>query len=225
MGLLFALVFCGVAGVFLAGFGSLCMWRAAELLTRGSGEPAKGIVRAAILFPFACLMWAGTIFVIQGIVNETMLHRDFGIGDSARCPLPNGYAMMVADDQTIVFNPRTQDSESSIGKQQDTVFDVTTLQVVGRYILGSADQYFLLDTNTGGNTGYSNLAELQSAALQLHIPVRLESPDKVYRRYRYTWFDAGAAFLILVPPCIALGFLLQRVLKLRAAHNISQLTQ
>ena len=102
------------------------------------------------------------MFVFQAVVNEGLLHRDLGLGDTWHAPLPNGYQIMMIDvtDQGWVYNPKTQPG-SAVGEPADAVAGVRNLQVAGRYILGSADSktfehlgkdtnqvdtYFLMDT-------------------------------------------------------------------------------
>ncbi len=45
--------------------------------------------------------------MFQEVINETVHHRDAGLGDTWRCPLPNGYALMMIDvtDQGWVPTP------------------------------------------------------------------------------------------------------------------------
>lgn len=105
------------------------------------------------------------MFVFQAVVNEGLLHRDLGLGDTWHAPLANGYQIMMIDvtDQGWVYNPKTQPG-SAVGEQADAVAGVRNLQVAGRYILGSADSktfqhldkdtnqvdtYFLMDTQLG----------------------------------------------------------------------------
>src|SRR5262245_19555700 len=97
MGIGFVLLIWFVLGTFLATLGALALGFSAAYLTRGAQRGRKWLVIAASVFPFVCLGWAGVIFVFQAIVNETVLHRDAGLGDTWKCPLPNGYAILMID--------------------------------------------------------------------------------------------------------------------------------
>src|SRR5262249_39802966 len=138
------LLFWAIVGVMLCGIGVVTFGAATAFLTRGVPQSRRRVVLAASLFPVVCLGWAGTIFVLQGVINETVLDRDFGIGDTWRCPLPNGYALMMIDvlDQGWVYNPKTQGTSGAVGEQQDAVPGVRLVQVSGQYILGGADSNF-----------------------------------------------------------------------------------
>jgi hypothetical protein len=37
---------------------------------------------AASLFLFICLGWGGAVFVFQAVINEALLLRDLGLGDT-----------------------------------------------------------------------------------------------------------------------------------------------
>jgi hypothetical protein len=184
------------------------------------------------LFPFLCLGWGGAVFVFQWIVNETVFHRDPGIGDAWTCPLPNGYALLMIDvpDQGWVYNPKTQAIGEGVGEQEDAVSGVRVLQVVDRYIAGGTDSdvrwnlgtnrnqvdsYFLLDTVTGRRTRFSRLDDLRAATLPVGIELKLEPIGRVYFKYRFTGFDILAAILFCGPPLLALAMLGRWIVKLR----------
>jgi len=221
----------------VAGIGLLVLGGATAFFTRGVTKDRRKVIVAACLFPFACFAWAGIVFVFQAIVNEGVLQRDLGLGDTWHCPLPNGYRIMMIDvaDQGWVYNPKTQHSKSAVGEQEDAVAGVRTVQVAGRYILGGADtsafahlgqdsnhvdSYFLLDTQTGKRTQFQSYATLRGAAQRLGIEAKLEPINSVYSRYRFSWFDVFVGFLFCVPPLVG-GFLLVRwVLRLRRTRPL-----
>ncbi len=97
MGLIFVLFFWAIVGGVLAALGAATLGGAAAILTRGVSTSGRQVIRAARLFPFACLGWLGLVFVFQAVVNEGFLHRDLGIGDTWHAPLPNGYQVMMID--------------------------------------------------------------------------------------------------------------------------------
>ena len=230
MGIGFVLLIWAVIGVFLAGIGAAVLGGTAAYLTRGAKQGRKRLIFVASLFPVVCLGWAGVNFVFQAIVNETVFHRDAGLGDTWNCPLPNGYALLMIDttDQGWVYDPKTQ-SDGSVSDQEDAVGGVRALQVAGRYILGGADTrsfqqqeyqsdqidtYFLLDTQSGKQVRFPDYAALRAKAQELGISSNLEPIASVYSRYRFTWFDVFAGLLFLVPPLISAFLLLRWTLRM-----------
>jgi len=188
---------------------------------------------AATLLPFLCLGWGGGGFIFQWVINDVVFHRDPGLGDLWRCPLPNGYALMMIDvpDHGRVYNPATQTFPGVVDEQKDAVRNVRILQVSGRYVVGGTDSrgfrnqgaddqvdsYFVLDTRTGIQRRFSNLGELAAAVHPLGFRLQLEPIRRVYFRYRYTWFDALAGILFCGPPLLGLVLVGRSILKLRAS--------
>src|SRR6185503_3082471 len=119
MGLGIVLVFWAVVGILIASVGSLTLAGATTLLTRRVPARRRRAILAAGIFPFVCLGWGACVFVFQGVVNEALLDRDIGIGDTWHAPLPNGFQIMMIDvtDQGLVYNPKTQPG-SSVGEQE-----------------------------------------------------------------------------------------------------------
>src|ERR1700738_2467092 len=141
MGIGIVLIFGAVAGGLMAAIGMVVLRATATFLPRRVTKDHRGVILAASLFPFVCLAWGSAVFVFQAIVNETVFHRDPGIGDSWRCPLPNGYAVLMIDvtDSGLVYNTKTQPLSGDVVGQEDVVSDVSVLQVAGRYIVGGTD--------------------------------------------------------------------------------------
>ena len=205
-------------------------------LTRGAQHGRKSLILAASLFPLVCLGWAAAVFAFQAVINESILHRDAGLGDTWTCPLPNGYALLMIDttDQGFVYNPKTQ-PEGGVGEQKDAIAGVRLLQVAGRYILGGSDShpfersenndqkvdsYFLLDTKIGEHTTFPSYEALSGQAQELGIVLNLERIDTVYRQYRFTSFDVFVGVLFCVPPLVV-GLLLSRwVVRMRRTRDI-----
>jgi hypothetical protein len=237
MGLVFVLLFWGIVGLILGGAGALAARMTATLLTRGNYEgpeisARKRAIRIATLLPFACLSWVGAIFILQGYINTTILHRDMGIGDSSYCPLPNGYSVLMIDvsDQGTVYNPRTQLGDGTVVEQEDAISGVRELQVADARLLGGADsrysehfgqsspsidRYFVLDTRTGKRTDFTTDTALRSAASMLGIELKLKPIFEVYRQYRFTWFDLAAALFMFLPPVLAAAGFLRSIVRLR----------
>jgi hypothetical protein len=235
MGLGIVLIFWAIALTILAGIGAAIFGGISAFATKGVQRGRRALILASVAFPFACLAWAGAAFVFQAIVNEEVLDRDLGLGDTWHCPLPNGYALMMIDvtDQGWVYNPKTQPSSDGVFGKEDAVDSVRAVQIAGRYILGgydtkgfahlgedvaTVDRYFLLDTQTGKRTEFPDVRALQQTASKLGIQLHLEPINSVYSRYRFTWFDVFAAALTLIPPMV-LGFLLVRwILRVRRSR-------
>jgi hypothetical protein len=232
MGLGFVLVFWAVVGCMLAAGAGAVLAGISSRFTRGVATGRRRLLVTAALLPFACLLWAGIVFAFEAVVNEHVLHRDVGLGDSWHVPLPNGYQIGFIDvtDQGFVYNPKTQLSDSSIGNGPDTVFGVRTLQVAGPYLLGGADSkytehfaqtteavdsYFLLDTRNGKQMKVADLKALTAYAAPLGIAVHLEPAYSVYSHYRFTWFDFFAGLLLALPSLAALSGLGYYIARLR----------
>jgi hypothetical protein len=227
MGLFVVLIFWAVAGVVLGAVGAGVLAAITAFLTRGITHGRRKLIIAAASLPFACLAWAGTVFVFQAAVNAGFLHRDLGLGDGWYAPLPNGYQVSfidVTDQGTIcpIAQGEGCSSASSTG--------VRSLQVAGPYLLGAADsqwfehlsqetsavdQYFLLDTRDGKKTMFTSLDPFTTAASKLGIALHLEPIYSVYSRYRFTWFDILAGCLLVLPPIGALVRLAYQVVRLR----------
>jgi len=235
MGIGFVLLVWAVVGALAAGVGAVVLGSIAAYLTRGSGHGRKRLILVASLFPVMCLVWSGAVFVFQAIVNETVLHRDAGLGDTWNCPLPNGYALLMIDttDQGWVYNPKTQ-PEGTVAEREDAVGGVRTLQVIRRYIFGGADtrsfqqqesgskqidSYFLLDTQIGKQVRFPDYAALRVKAQELGMSANLEPIASVYSRYRFTWFEVFAGLLFVVPPLLGAFLLLRWTLRIRKASG------
>lgn len=237
---MFVLVFWGIVGTVAAGISALVLRAITSKLTKGenAGQHKSSRDKAlkfAVFLPFACLMWAGLVFVFKGAINAIYLHRDIGVGDSSYCPLPNGYSIIMidVDDQGTVYNPKTQLSEDSVTDKEDAVSGVRELQVDGVYLFGAADskysehfaqaptldRFFILDTRTGTRKDFTTEVALQEAVANLGIKLRLEPIAKVYGRYRFTWFDIVAALFLGLPPAVAVGFLARSIFRLRRLHR------
>lgn len=235
MGILFVLAFWGFVGLVLTAVWILVARGVIAELTRNSNDIAQKsardrVVRNATLFPIGCLVWAACVFVFQGFINTTYLNRDVGIGDSFYCPLPNGYSILTIDegDQGKVYNSRTDGSG-----QDDVMSHIRELQVSGTTLLGASDDqwvqhfgqdnppsnhYFLFDTQTGTRIDFVTENDLRFAAAKSRITLKLEPISKVYQHYRFTWFDAMAVALLLLPPIVGVGFLIRSLVHLRKNH-------
>ena len=208
---------------------------AANLVPRGRVGRTRLILWTCV-YPFACSAWLLGVFVFQAYVNEALLYRDAGIGETWQTPLPNGYAVLLLDEthDGTVFDPATHFSTGSNNDVYpdgpDAVSGVRVIQVAKNRILGGAgprgqyssqaardrvDYYFLLDTSAHTRANYDNYDDLTLAATALGIATRLEPLYDVYKRYRYTWFDLFVVTLALIP-VLGAGFVIgRRILRLR----------
>lgn len=206
------------------------------------GRPRRTrLILWTCIFPFACLAWCLALFVFQAYVNETMLYRDPRVGHIWQAPLPNGYAVLMIDEHHdgTVFNPKTHFSNSANSEIHpdgpDAVSGVRVLQIAGSRILGGAgpigqysspvarervDSYFLLDTEAHTRANFDTYDALARASQSFGVQPKLEPLFRVYKRYRYTWFDALVAALFLIP-VLGVGFLLiRRIRRLRKSAAI-----
>jgi hypothetical protein len=236
MGLGFVLLFWVVVGTVVAAIGAATLGCGAALLTRGVTNGRRKVVIAASMLPFVCLGWGGAVFVFQAVVNEALLHRDLGLGDTWHAPLPNGYQIMMIDvtDQGWVYNPKTQPG-SGVGEREDAVAGVRDVQIAGRYVLGATDSkafehlgkdtnqvdaYFLLDTQLGKRTQFQNYDALRHSALELGIEPNLQPISTVYSKFRFSWFDVLAGLLFCIPPVIGVLLLIRWIVRLRRTRPL-----
>ena len=236
MGIGFVLITWAVIGSILAVVGALTLRFVAALITRGANSNRRRLLRTALAFPFACLVWAGSVFVFQTVINVVVLHRDMGLGDGFDCPLPNGYALTFIDvtDIGTVYNPKNHPVWSEV--RENRVDNVRLMQLAGPYILGGADSkyfehlgqeskavdsYFLLDTRNATRTDFQTYSQVYDAARQRKIQLQLVPIDSLYSKYRFTWFDALAGILLVGPPLVGMMLLARWALKLKKTRAIT----
>jgi hypothetical protein len=240
VGIGFVLLIWTAAGLIVASVGAVVLGTATSLATPEVPRFRRLTIFAASAFPFVCLCWSGALFVFQAPVNQLVLHRDPGLGDTWECPLPNRYSLLMIDktENGWIYNRATQSIPGGVAEQEDAIARVAVVQVAGRYILGRvdgaeldgpdivdgvavdaakkhADSFFLLDTQTGKRKDFPDYKRLASAAQSLAIEPRLEPMVLVYRHYRFTWFDVFAGFLFIAPPVLGLVSLTVWILYLR----------
>jgi hypothetical protein len=235
VGIGIVLLIWAVVGTLLAGLGALFLGGATALLTREVQKGRRSVILCASVFPFLCLAWAGIVFVFQAAVNDFVFHRDAGLGDTWKCPLPDGYALLMIDetDQGWVYNPKTQ-GWGGVGERDDSLSGVRVLQLSGPYIFGGLDShayqfaskddhiesYFLLDTKTGKHQSFPTYEALQGKAQQLGATLNLERISVVYSRYRYSWFEKLVAFVFCAPPLLFALLLIWWIVRLRKARGM-----
>jgi hypothetical protein len=237
MGIGFVLLIWALFGAVFAANAALVFGFTAAYLTRGAQHSRKGLILAASLLPLVCFGWVAAVFAFHAVINETVLHRDAGLGDSWECPLPNGYALLMIDttNQGFVYNPKTQPG-GGVGEQDDAIAGVRVLQVSGRNILGGSDSrsfersdndtkhidsYFLLDTQLGKHTNFPSYDGLRGKAQELGIVLNLESIEAVYGRYRFTWFEVFVALLLCLPPLAGVVLLVRWIIRVRKTRGLA----
>ncbi|MCX6608469.1 MAG: hypothetical protein NTV52_33445 [Acidobacteria bacterium] len=231
MGLAFTLFLGAVLGTIFSVLGSGTLAGAAALVTRRVPEGRRKVIIAAAAFPFVCLGWGATLFVLQGIVNEVVLQRDFGLGDTWHAPVSNGYQILMIDDtdQGWVYNTRTQ-SGSRVVAQEDSAEGVRKAQVAMPSILGATDSqaferpdgagsrvdgYFILDTRIGKQRRFQEQAHFETAARAMGIDLKLQPSYAVYSQFRFGWFDGLIVLLLVVAPLVGGVILIRRIVRLR----------
>jgi hypothetical protein len=222
MGLGFVIILWAALGSILAVVAAVILGNTAAFFTRGVQQGRGRLVLGACLLPFLCLGWAACVFVFQAVVNEGLLDRDLGLGDTWHCPLPNGYQVLMIDipDEGWVFNPKTQPHRDGVSERGDAIAGIRTMQVAGRYILGSrVDGYFLLDTEAGTHTTFDSFDGLRGRAVGLNVTPDLQPIRKVYSKYRFTWFDVLAGVMFCMPPIAGVVFLVLWARRLRRTQR------
>jgi hypothetical protein len=231
MGLGFVLALWLGVGLICSFVLSLLARSLALRLTRHSPDtPAKRrLIRSSRLLPFVCLVWAGGVVIMHGVIDETVFHRDFGLGDDAYVPLIRGWSLILDDSGTGVL--RYAD-----GYPGGEILGVSSLQIADPWILGAADsqwfgrfpesqaapdRFFLLNTASGARREFGSEAALRSAASQAGITLKLDPVVSTYTRIRFTWFDGLTLFLLFAPPLGTAAWLLRLLLGLRHSGPIS----
>lgn len=224
MGILFVLIFWAIAGSILGLLACGTLYVMARVLLRKVSPRPKLFLAGVILFPIACLGWAGFVFVFQVVVNVTLLHRDPGLGDGWDCPLPDGYALSFTDvmDQATLYRLKDHPSIMDVPTGDGVLSGVRFLQLAGDDLLGasdskwfthysekssSVDRYFLVNTKTNELKIWTAKDDLSQWSAEHHVPLHLETVEDVYLRYRWTWFDWLAILLLVLPPLAAFVFL------------------
>ncbi|HKQ45858.1 MAG TPA: hypothetical protein VJS47_10740 [Rhizomicrobium sp.] len=225
MGIGIVLIFWLIVGSFAALVGSVILRAIATFLVQKSHPARKRVMRVATILPFAGLGWLFAVFVFQATIN-VYLGRDPGIGDSWNTPLPNGYRLIMIDvtDHGTVYNPKTLPPDTIAG-QDDNVFDVSQLQLSGRYMLGAltpdnsyGGSYFLLDTQSGKRLIFPDFDRLGAALGPLGIKPDLRPIETVYSQYGGRLFGYVVLALMLIPPMFVFVLFCRWVLRIRKSE-------
>ena len=233
MGLGVVLIVYIVMLTIAASIGAIVLRTVTRVVIRSPGPKRERAALISVLFPFACVAFAGAWFIAYSVINEEVFHRDPMLGDSWETPLPNGYALMMIDttDQGTVYNPKTQFGNGLVTNRDDAVFGVRQLQVAKELIFGArdsgyfgrmgeeskvVDSYFELDTSKSTHTEFKSLNEIQKRAADEGVSLNLREFASVFGDYRNTWFDYFAGAILLFVPTISFFALARWVWKQRA---------
>jgi hypothetical protein len=200
------------------------------------GRPGRTrLILWTCVYPFAVFAWFMGVFVFQAYVNEALLYRDPWIGHTHQTTLPNGYAVLLIDEDHdgTVFNPATHftggSSDDINPDGPDAVSGVRVLQIAGKKILGGAgplgqyssqatrdriDYFFILDTEAHTRANFETYDAITQAVKQFNIQPQLQPILGIYERYRFTWFDLSAIALFLVPVLGAAFVIIRRIRRL-----------
>lgn len=117
------------------------------------------------------------------------------MGVNGHAPLPNGYVIGFMNYQPGYLLEPKKAFGGFPHADSVLVSGIYEIQLSGRYILGKKwqaegpDDYFLLDTSNQFVWEFATVDTLSSAAEVKGIHFAAESPEKLYVRYRPTWFD------------------------------------
>ena len=230
MGLLFGLVFWGAALSLFSVFSGFLLAGLVRRFLPAKTVEAKSVIRLAALLPAICASVATVLFLAYATANVSLWHRDAGIGDSWYAPTPNHYMLLMVDttDMAFICYEGVEDCGSSPATLEAGVRE---MQVSGAYLLGSTDsrfledrgerrsrvdQWFLLDSNDKHVDEYASVEDLRSAAAHRGIPLKLESVESAYNRYRFGFFDYAFAIALVLIPLAGLYILFRGVARLRS---------
>jgi hypothetical protein len=135
--------------------------------------------------PFAFLALVTMPFLFAGAIASRS-------GVPGTNQLPNGYRLMIVSgrDPGWIYNPENENTAEGVNWKKDGLSGVVLIQVSGRYILGArtnrgpsgganpvypVDSYFLLDTETREIVALPSFQNLQTAAAQRGIRVKLQT--------------------------------------------------
>ena len=107
-----------VGGAVAATVGCLLLRWVVSGFVSGSGRSRPLLIRAVTAFPFACLFWAGGVFIFSAAVNVVLLRRDVGIGDGFDCPCQTDMRSVLSIQMTLepCTTPAVVQSGARFGK-------------------------------------------------------------------------------------------------------------
>jgi len=234
MGPLFVVLLWIMVGGTFSIVGGFAFWLLARWLLLGIPvglERASIIAGALPLAGFAYLFGCVLVFSVWSGARG----RDWGWGDTWDTPILGNYhlAMIDVTDQGMVCYQPIRNAMADAGP---SIADgVRRLEVRPPYLIGAAAPntiteyphtspetlFFMVDTRSGARRDFKTLAALDSAAQQLGGPLRLESVNTIYNRYRYQLIDLIPVCLLAIPPLIGFIFLFRAFLRLRATRELA----
>ena len=108
-----------VGGAVAATVGCLLLRWVVSGFVSGSSRSRTLLIRAVTAFPFACLFWAGGVFIFSAAVNVVLLRRDVGIGDGFDCPCQTDMRSVLSIQMTLepCTTPAVVQSGARFGKR------------------------------------------------------------------------------------------------------------
>jgi hypothetical protein len=181
--------------------------------------------------PFAFLTLVTVPFLFAGALASRS-------GVPGTNQLPNGYRLMIVSSRDLgwIYNPENENTAAGVNWKKDGLSGVVLIQVSDRYILGArtnrgpsgganpvypVDSYFLLDTETREIVILSSLQNLQTAAAQRGIQVKLQTFYEGYSSFglmRVARLSSTALKLCFAIFLVLLAVWFSRLHTLRAVH-------
>lgn len=204
MGLLFVLITYAIVFGALGRISSVFLGFLTRRLTKGDSARDKRAIAFAIAVPWIGIGALTASFILYAFTNDSIFHRDAGLGDSRYVRLPNGYTLTTVDDFAVgsVQNAQGQDAAS----------DIRRLEVDGALISGTSDTrrsddaskvedgFFILDTSTGSRREFQSLEALEENLRERGIQPHLQPFFDVLSEHHKGWLDrAFLAFWLFLP--------------------------
>jgi len=204
-GLTFLKVF-GICGLILAGITYFYIPQA------GKGQRRKAST-IGFFFPVLLLPYLIFSFFIYAFWCEAVRGVDPGLGDSSKVPIGNGYSMKMTDlpNEAFIESPNEIKLSSvvELGDNNGVLF--------GR----KSDHlpYFIFDLTNGNVFDFPSEEEFNEELLKFGVQdADLQSSLDYYLQERWGFQDFLALILILLPPFLAVWFLLKKLHKLKVAR-------
>jgi hypothetical protein len=232
MGIAFVLLFYAGALSIAAVVSMGLLFALVAFFTRHVKSGRKRALAFALLLPPCCVLLCGLSFPCYWVINDTVFHRDAGLGDSWYTPMPNGYMLQMIDvtEYGSISNPKKE-------ADGEIVSNVRRLQVDGDMISGTSDslalqsfghpadaedQYFILNAKSGVKQDFKSMTGLNGAIRNLGLHQHMRPFWDVFCDYRNNWFDYAYGFGLLFLPLLGGGMLLRYVLRIRKNSAMEQ---
>lgn len=159
-------------------------------ITKGSNWSSRFSTSSRTALPFAFLSLVAAPLLFAG----AFVRSSSSLGTNQ---LPNGYRLMVVNriDPGWIYDAADENSARGVNWKDQAISGVVRIQVSGRFILGARtnrglsgernryypiDSYFLVDTEMRNTSTLNSLEELQAAAAQRGVSLKLQTPYDFY---------------------------------------------